>query len=68
MPFVMSQNCKCRVDNGAESNELNRILANKENLEKGLGHFFITSNSSHFLNETDFEQYLLNENAIVTVR
>ena len=27
-------------------------------VEKGLGHLFITSNSSHFFNKTDFEQYL----------
>ena len=26
--------------------------------EKYLGHLIITSNSSHFFNKTDFEQYL----------
>ena len=37
-------------------------------MEKGLGYLFVISNSSHFFNKTDFEQYLCNENAIVTVR
>ena len=37
-------------------------------MAKGLGHLFVTLNSSHFFNETDFEQYLLYENAIVAVR
>ena len=40
----------------------------KEIVEKGLGHLFIASNSFHFFTKTDFEQYLLNENEIVTVR
>ena len=39
----------------------------KEIVEKGLGHLFVALNSSHFFNNTDFEQYLFNENAIVTV-
>ena len=39
----------------------------KEIVEKGLRHLFITSNSSHFFNKTDFELYLFNKNAIVTV-
>ena len=56
------------VANGTESNGLNRIFANKRNFKKGLGHFFITSRSSHFFSKTDFEQCLFNENAIVTVR
>ena len=29
-------------------------------VEKGLGHLFITLSSSHFLNKTDFKQYLFN--------
>ena len=68
MPFIMSQNCECWVDIDTESNGLNRIFVNKGNWEKGLGYLFVTSNSSHFFNKTDFEQYLFNENAIVTVR
>ena len=36
--------------------------------EKRLGCLFVTLNSSHFFNKTDFEQYLFNENAIVAVR
>ena len=28
-------------------------------MKKGLGYLFITSSSSHLLNKTDFEQYLL---------
>ena len=36
-------------------------------VEKGLGHLFITSSSSHFFNKTDFPQYLfkycINSNA-----
>ena len=68
MPFVMSQNCECRVENSTESNELNRIFANKGNRGKRFGVLFVTSNSSHFFNRNDFEQYLFNENAIVTVR
>ena len=64
----MSQNCECRVDNPTESNELQGIFANKEIAEKGLGQLFITPNSSHFFNKTDFEQYLCNKNAIVIVR
>ena len=70
MPFVMSQNCECRVDNGTESNELNRIFANKGNCGKrfghGLGYLFVASNSSRFFKKTDIELYLFNENAIVT--
>ena len=31
-------------------------------MEKGLGHFFVTSSSSHFFNKTDFEQYVFNVN------
>ena len=31
----------------------------KRIVEKGLGHLFITSGSSHFFNKTHFEQYLL---------
>ena len=27
-------------------------------VEKGLGHLFITSSSSHFFNKTNFEQYM----------
>ena len=64
----MSQNCECRVDNGTESNKLNRIFANKENRGKRFGAPLFYLNSSHFFNKTNFEQYLLNENAIVTVR
>ena len=30
----------------------------KRIVEKGLGHLFIISSSSHFFNKTDFEQYL----------
>ena len=60
MRFVMSQNCEMQVGNGTESNGLTRIFANyKGNLEKGLGHLFITSSSSHFFDKTDFE--LLNK-------
>ena len=40
-----------------ESNILNHMFANKEIVEKDLGHFFITSSSSRFLNKTDFELY-----------
>ena len=29
-------------------------------VEKGLGHVFIASSSSHFFNKTDLEQYLFN--------
>ena len=43
------------------------FLQIKEIVEKGLGHLFVISNSSHFFNKTDFELYLLHENAIVTV-
>ena len=64
----MSQNYECRVENVTESNELNRIFAKKEIVEKGLGHLFVILNSFHLFNKTDFEQYLINENAIVTVR
>ena len=28
-------------------------------LKQDLGHFFITSSSSHFFNKTDFEQFLI---------
>ena len=31
-------------------------------VENGLGHLFLTSSSSHFLNQTDFQQSLFNEN------
>ena len=68
MPFVMSQNCECRVYNRTELNELHRIFVNKGSCEKTFGHLLITSNSSHFFNKTDFEQYFFKENAIVTVR
>ena len=64
----MLQNCVCRVDSGTELNGLNHISQIKKIVEKSLGHLFITSNSSHFFNKTDFMQYLFNENAIVTVR
>ena len=37
MPFVMSQNCEMQVANGAESNQLNRIFANKESCGKRFG-------------------------------
>ena len=51
---------KCRVANstGTESNGLNRIFVTGEIEEKGLGHFFITSSSSHFFDKTDLEPYL----------
>ena len=68
MPFIMSQNCECRVDNGTELNELNRLFADKGNCGKRFGHLFVISSSFHFFNKTDFEQYLFNEKAIVTVR
>ena len=65
----MSQNCKCSVENGTESNESNRIFAKKKEIvEKDFGHLFVTLNSSHFFNKTVFEQYFLNKNAIVAVR
>ena len=44
------------------------FLRIKEIVENGFGHLFITSSSSHFFNKTDFEQYLLSKNAIITVR
>ena len=34
------------------------IFTNKTNFENGLGHFFISSSSSHFFNATDFGQHL----------
>ena len=43
------------------------VLQIKKIVEKGLRHLFVTSSSSHFFNKTDFEQYLFNENAIVTI-
>ena len=51
-------------------NQTNYIVFSKtkEIVEKGLGHLFITSNSSHFFNKTDFKQCLCTKNAIVTVR
>ena len=55
---MIKQNCKMMVANGTESNELNRIFANKGNCGKVLGHLFITSSNSHFFNKTDLEQYL----------
>ena len=53
---------KCRVANGIESNELNRIFAIKGNCEKFRGHLCITStlSSFHFFNKSDFKQYLFN--------
>ena len=33
-------------------------------MEKGLGHFFITSRCSHFVNKTDFEQFLFKGNEV----
>ena len=49
------------IANGTESNELDPFSQIRGIVEQGLGHFFITSSRSHFLNETDFEQYLLKE-------
>ena len=43
---------------GTESNELYSNFANKGNCRKYLGHLYITSSSSHFLNKTEIEQYL----------
>ena len=37
-------------------------------VEKGLGHVFITSSSSHFFNKTDFEQYLFGWNRMQGLR
>ena len=53
----MSQNCEMQ---GCQwyvwnQNALKSIFAKKGN---GLWHLFITSNSTHFFNKTDFEQYL----------
>ena len=56
-PLVMLQNRKMHAANGTESNELNRIFANKRNCRKRLGELFITLSSSHFYNKTDFGQY-----------
>ena len=42
------------------SNGVNSIFSNKGIREKYLGHFFVTSSSSHFFNKIDFEQYLFN--------
>ena len=48
---------KRRVANGTKSRRLSRsIFVQKE--ENGLGHLFITSSSSYFLNKTDFELHL----------
>ena len=44
-----------------ESNGLKRIFENKGMVEKGLGHLFSISSSSHFFNKTDFKQYLFKE-------
>ena len=56
----LHKSAKCRVANGTESNGLNRTSRIRGIVEKGLGHLFITSNSSHFFNKTDFEQCLFN--------
>ena len=39
-------------------NDFNLFLQIRGIAEQDMGHFFITSSSSHFLNKTDFEQYL----------
>ena len=52
MPVVMAQT-------GRESNRLNCIFASKENRGEIFGHLFNALSSSHFFNETDFEQSLL---------
>ena len=52
------------VTNGTESNGLNCTFVNKGNCGKGLGHQFICSRISQFLNEADFEQYFFNFGSI----
>ena len=39
------------------------VLQIRKIVEKGFGHLFITSSSSHFYYETDFEQYLFKSEA-----
>ena len=41
--------------------EWNIFLQIRKIVEIGLKHLFITSNSSHFFNKTDFELYLFHE-------
>ena len=41
--------------------DLNRTFANKGIVEKGLGHLFIASSSSHLFTKTDFQQNLFKE-------
>ena len=78
MPFCKCHKiAKCRVVNGKKPNELYRSFVNTENCGKRFaaplyyfksGILYIpASSSSHCFNNTDFEQYLFNENAIVTI-
>ena len=41
-----------------ESNALNLFSQIREIVGQGLSHLFITSNTSHFFNKIDFEQFL----------
>ena len=43
-----------------ESKELNKLSRKKGIMEKDLGHLFISSSGSHFLNTADLQQFLLN--------
>ena len=45
------------VADGTKSKELNLFLRISVIVKQGLGHLFISSSSSHFLNKTDLEQY-----------
>ena len=46
------------VANGKELNGLNLFSRVKGIVDQNLGHLFIASSCSHFLNKTDLEQYL----------
>ena len=60
VPGVMSQI-------NTESNGENSIFANNENWGEILGQLFITSSCSHFLNKTDFEQDLLEDQSNLNI-
>ena len=51
---------KRRVANVTDSNRLNLFSQKRKIMEQALGNLFIISNSSHFFNKTDLEQYLFN--------
>ena len=61
MPFVMSQNQKMQGCQRYGVQRIKAFFANKKSSEKGLGHLFIASSSSHFFKKTVFKQYLFEQ-------